>query len=736
MQNTEFYTLCGKCRESILRQQLLEAIDALDEMAIMLGRASLIEEVRLLRQDYVMLLGIVKEEFLTVNRAAYFNDIILKAHALCDDLFRYFLLHNTDAPVAKVWHRLRMPADRLADIYVPLVEGQGGRGPSISAVLADPLASYHQQFDVVWSSARWSGDERRSLYDYLTDEERPALNRLTLVGAVGLGLLTFYDAEKFHLLLDVIDPEHVDITVRAALMIVFATSHYEARLHYDSSLSTRIDAFFSDERYQPLLRALQKSLAVVTASPKLSAELENGMSEALAQRQEVEEIATQETLEDVEQLIEDDPRLKKFHEGMMSLVQDFLTMHVRGVDINYNSFRVIPEMLPFFQEAANWFCPFSLDHPLLFNINPALRFLGIMSREKSCDTDRYAMVLVMDDRVPEIHIIKRDAETEEETTIEAEDVDSVVEHLAESMETITEQQRRSLTDIKSKVLYPIVVCAVQDSFRFFHLFPGLEWGENPFDDLHDLWAYDNPRASVLYSNPDDIRSLGDWYFEMDEFNDALELYRRLPDDARSVDTLRRLGFIYMQLDQPAKALDYYLSATTLEPNDEWTLLQLALVYLKLHRLDEAEAVNQQLITLFPDNHRYERNLGELYLRHGKYEAALPIFIKLDYLTPDRRSILRALAWSHLGLGHYDEASRIYDRLLSDATASSDDYINAGHCALLQGDCTTAVAYYQQSLKISEGSQSADDLFRADYLFLLKRGIDYATIQMLTDMIRM
>lgn len=746
MNNSEFYALRDNCQEKLLQARLLEAIEALDGMAVMLGRASLMEEVRLLRQDYAMLLGVIKEEFLTVNRSAYFNEVHVKAYALYDDLCRYFTLHYTDSPVTRVWHRLRLPAERLADVYVPLVEGELGHSPTIAAVLADPLASYLQQFDVVWSSARWSADERYALCAYIQDADRPSLHRQTLVGAAGLGLLTFYDAEKFHLLLDVVEPDQVEVSVRAALMIALAASRYASRLPLDVQLNARVEAFFANESFKPLLRQIQKAIAVAVESPKLSAELEKGMSQALAQRKEVEELASQETIEDVEQLIEDDPRLKKFHEGMMELVQDFVAMHVRGVDINFNSFRMIPEMLPFFREAANWFCPFSLDHPLLFNINAALRFLGIMSREKSCDTDRYAMVLAMDGHVPEIHIVKRDAETDEETTIETDDIESVVDHLSESMEAITEQQRRSLTDIKDKVLYPIVVCAVQDAFRFFCLFPGMGRDANPFDDFQNFWDYDSPYFQFLYDSPKSLRSVADWYFDLDNYHAALELYQRIPEEEDSVELHRRLGFIYMNLKSYERAVGQYLEACTFERDDEWTLLQLVFAYMKLHRLSEAADVMRHLTELFPDNRRYERNLGELYLRQDKFDQALPVFVKLNYLTPDRRSILRALAWTHLGLGHYAEANVIYDRLLNDATVSANDYINAGHCALLQGDCTTAVAYYQQSLRVAEDNSDNEDksdedrksdaerIFSTDYFFLIQRGIDGSTMQMLTDMI--
>lgn len=734
MNNSEFYTLRDNCHKKISRTELLATIDALEEMAILLGRASLIEEVRLLRQDYTMLLGVVKEDFLTISRAAYYTDVLLKAYALYDDLCRYFTLHHTDSPVARVWRRLRLPAEQLADLYIPLVEGKHGGVPTLADVLSDPLASYQQQFDVVWSSSRWCEDDRRLACSYMLDAKHSELNRLTLVGAVGLGLLTYYDAEKFHLLLDIVRPDQVDLSVRASLMIVLAVSRYEARLRFDARLSARIDALFADSTFQPLLRHIQKAIIVATASPRLSAELEKGMSAALAQRREVEEIASQETVEDVEQLIEDDPRLKKFHEGMMELVQDFVAMHVRGIDINFSSFQVIPGILPFFQEAANWFCPFSFDHPNLFNVNAALRFLGIMSREKSCDTDRYAMVLAMEGHVPEVHIVKRDAETDEETTIESKDIDSVVEHLSESMQIVAEQQRHSLTDISDETLYPIVVCAVQDCFRFFRLFPGISTDEDPFVGFLDLWDYNHPCSCELYARPEHLRSLGDWYFDLDDYHNAQKLYLRLPAEGFNAEHRRRFGFVYMNLERPEDALEQYQVANDLEPDHEWTLQQLALVYLKLHRFSEAADVTRHLVELFPDNQRYERNLGEIYLRYGHYADALPIFAKLDYLTPDRRGILRGLAWCHMGLNHYSDAQRIYDRLLSDATVSSGDYINAGHCALLQGDCTTAVAYYQQSLSLSADKHDVQSVFRGDYLFLLERGIDGSTQQMLVDMI--
>lgn len=730
MNISAFQALQQSTHQAISQQRLLDGLIKLGELCSFASLPAAAEAVRTLRQDYAMLLGYMKSGMTDINRENYFNEFQRKAYTIYDNVSRDFYLHHGNGYEAMLFQRLHQQPEKLAEVYLPFVEGLDGAPATISAILADPLASYQQFFDTIWTSGPWSAADRDLIYQYVMNDDAPRINRLTIVSATGLALLFAFDEQKFLLLLSVIEEYQVEVSIRALVMSLLAHAAYSDRLHLYPAIRLKFDFLRELTYFHPLVMAVQKSLLVAVQSPALALELQDKLPEQLERaHQQMKDIPTDATSEEIQQCVDDNPQLKKFRDDMLDMVHDYLHLQAKGVDLDYHNFSHIHEIIPFFHEASNWFCPFSFEHPLLFTLSPAMRFLGVIVQHKSCDTDRYAMVLAMAPHVPEIHIVKQDIATMEETHIEGSEAKNFIEQLSEEMEHNSADADKSLLTLNSKRLQEHVVSTVHDCFRFFTLFKLDGQTLNPFDLDLKLWKIESLRP--IFEGPEARRELADWLFELEEYKDALDFYATLPSDS---DICQRMAFAYEKLEAPLLAQKFYREALCFDPNDEWTLRQLIASYRNSGDLLSARDLLVELYDAYPDSLRYTRQLAEIHVHLADYPAALKLYTKLQYLRPDHLPTLRALAWCRMAIGHYDKAEELYLDLVSREEVIAEDYLNAGHCSLLQGDFSSAATYYHESLRKRNLEYAASNFFASDADFLERRGIDAITQKLIIDLL--
>lgn len=731
MNLSAFHALQQTTHEALCQERLLDALIKLGELCSYASQPAAVEAVRTLKQDYAMLLGYMKRGMTDIDREKYFKEFLRKAHSIYNRVSRSVELEHGDGHEAMLWQRLHQSPEKLAEIYIPFVEGEGGEPATIAAILADPLASYQQLFDTIWTSGEWNAADRELIYKYVMNDDAPRINRLSIVSATGLALLFSFDEQKFLLLLSVIEEYQVEVSIRALVMSLLAYSHYGDKL---MQLYPSIQLKFSFLReltyFHPLVMAVQKAMLVAVQSPELAHDFDQKLPEHMEKAHDgMKELPKDATNEEIQQCIEDNPKLRRFRNEMLDMMHDYVHMQEKGVDLNYHSFSHMQELLPFFTEAANWFCPFSFEHPLLFNINAATRFLSVIVNNKSCDTDRYGMVFAMAPHLPEIKIIKQDALTMEETKIEGDEIETFMEQLSEEMEQKATDSDKSLLTLDPDRLYRHVVSCVQDCFRFFHIFKSKGQTPNPFDG--DICFWTNPAFKDIFRPLEATRELADWIFELEMYDESISLYAKLE---RDFDTNQRLGFACEKLGQARAAQNYFTAALLLDPDDEWTRRQLLNSYRNNGDFALACELLEDLLEQEPDNLRNVRQLAELYVRLEEYEDALKLYAKLDYLRPGHLPTQRAIAWCHMALRHYDKAGLLYLDIIGHDDVVDEDYLNAGHCALLQNDVPTAVIYYQECLKMRGEEYASSDLFAADELFLLERGVDSLTHHLIIDLI--
>ena len=126
---------------------------------------------------------------------------------------------------------------------------------------------------------------------------------------------------------------------------------------------------------------------------------------------------------------------------------------------------------------------------------------------------------------------------------------------------------------------------------------------------------------------------------------------------------RDLGERYLARNQPSKALEHFLKAFELIPDDPYLQYDLALAYDYKGALDKTEYHVREAIKLKPDYSDAYNYLGTIYYRQGRMEEAIQAFEKalsnLLYMSPQDAQL--NLGKVYLDLKQYMKLSSILKR---------------------------------------------------------------------------
>jgi len=131
---------------------------------------------------------------------------------------------------------------------------------------------------------------------------------------------------------------------------------------------------------------------------------------------------------------------------------------------------------------------------------------------------------------------------------------------------------------------------------------------------------------------------------------------------RKVWDYKKDRFISRRLGKNEEALEYYLQAGDLEPDNLHTTILTAHCFLDLK----------------------------------EYEQALKYYFKVEYKDPGNIKILRPIAYCYFALGKFEDSGKYYERL-SAGRLNAHDLINMGHLALCMGRKKDAIDLYRQSI---------------------------------------
>jgi tetratricopeptide (TPR) repeat protein len=282
----------------------------------------------------------------------------------------------------------------------------------------------------------------------------------------------------------------------------------------------------------------------------------------------------------------------------------------------------------------------------------------------------------------------------------------------------------------------IITQYLQDIYRFYKLFGQKQYFYDVFNT--DLDLYNASFFKLLIQNPGVLRNIGEFYFEKDYYEDAVQVFSRLAmENENDRELLEKLAYSYQRLKKYPQAIEVYHKVELFDENRAWTLKNLALCYKRNKAEDKAIEYYKQAEAFEPDNLYIQAYLGHCYLDIMDYETALQYYFKVEYLAPSNSRIMRPIAWCSFILGKFETAQKYYNKLFEKGKGNMHDYLNYGHVEWCMGNPQNALEAYKSSINQKGASK---DSFEKEYLgdkdYLLQHGINEIDIYLMLDQIKM
>lgn len=736
MLTTSYLALREDALNALRERRLFDALTAIEGQIAFVDKPIYKDRVYKLRRDYSMLLEYMKRGEEDMHREEYYFDFLRRAYTLSDIVHWEFQKEQGSTHRAEIWQRLQENAESLAEIYVPFVEGNNGEPATMSDIWSDPLGSYNQLFDTVWTSQQWTEEERCAAYDYIVSDKTPVIEGLACLAGVAMGLLSTFDEQKFLLLLSVYkEVDQIDVCARSIVFAMLAYAHYRDRMEIYPSLLEKIDEMTKI----PYVAQLVTSAQIGFMATRETQELSRKSSQMIALPGTPNEQSLD--LSSFAKLLSGVPLDEAFPDAddtVKQLAKSALRMQklkVAGCDITYDTFSILFRKIPFFKETSNWFSPFSLDNPNLFNSSRQAQMIEDLIAHSSCDTGRYATMFMLMHESVEFQIAKHNEETKEIEEIDPEMLEKVAEEFTSILNTVngTNSEPITLETISRNELETIVTSFVQDVFRYFTLYPKRNESENPFNANLEFWT--DYRWSTFFQHPEELSALADRFSMLDRYEEALYFVEQHENiSGSSAELYFAKGVCLMETENFQKAVDCFEKAYALQPEK---MIASHLV----HCHEELQEYDQMLYYLenteyYPsDELKVMFKKGECYQKMERYDLAIAEYNKIHYLYPDNLPAFRSLAWSYLCDGQLEKASDCYNEIIG-LDVIAEDFVRAGHCALLQKDLPTALAYYQECLRLRKQERAPRSFFGNDEDMLLAHGITQTTLLLILDILNM
>ena len=576
-----------------------------------------------------------------------------------------------------------------------------------------------------WFTDRLSGDETQFFGSFMKNESSPYYERSLIVTGLTLSVMRHFDEHKIILLFNAYEDPDEEVSQRALIGLIIAIYYYDQRMPFFHSITGRLQIFIEDHRFrrnfektilqfirsketEKIQRKLQDEIfpEMIKLSPNLRNKLsiESLLGEGLTDDKNPE---WQEILKDVP--------------GLAGKMEELTEMQLEGADVFLSSFSMLKHF-PFFSELANWFYPFTPEHPEIKR-NPInkesqddLAFTQlIMKSPMLCNSDKYSFYFSIMNIPPDYKNMVSDS-----LKAESEQMDDIAK------DGSLLQHRRNTEIIISQY--------IRDLYRFYKIHPQHESFEDIFAwkfDFHHKFAF----ATLLGEDLKIQRNIAEFNFAKNYFHEAAELFELLLQLSEDVEMLQKLAFCYQKIGDYKKALNFYLKADLFDQNKLWNYKKIALCYRNLKKPAKALEYYQLSEILEPDNLTLQISIGQCQMELKMYEEALKSYYKVEYLSPGNKKIWRPIGWCSFLLGKISEAEKYYELLISDQP-NKYDLLNMGHVQWCLGNRKSALDLYKRSINDSDNSEKDFmEAFEEDLQNLLKQGVDPDDVPIMLDQLR-
>jgi tetratricopeptide (TPR) repeat protein len=573
-------------------------------------------------------------------------------------------------------------------------------------------------FSLFWLTTMYRTEEK-ALFNQVLDKKYPgAIEKSMVVSALTLNLWRTFDESKLTLLFDACQVADQQVKQRALVGLCFVLAKYNRFLPYFPSVRNRLVLLADDnhvvENFQNIIIQIIATAETEKITKKMQEEI---LPEVMKISPLLKDKMDPDSLLNTDEWNDENPEWQDMLEksGVSDKLKELSELQLEGADVYMSTFSLLKNF-SFFSEFSHWFLPFDphySDIDELFVTDDKTLITAFLANNLMCNSDKYSFCLSIL-QMPESQrgMLKQSFKME-----------------AEQMDEMAKDEAILAPDLASK---NISKQYIQDLFRFFKLNPQ----HTDFSDMFSfsLLMHRSYLFDILSSNSDFKMNIAEYYFSKNHYSQALELFEEIQHEASPTAALyQKIGYAYQLTSQFTKALDAYLKADFIQPDDIWTVRKMALCHRLSGNFGKALEYYQHADYLKPYQSGIMTQIGHCYVELRKFKEALSIYFKLDALEGENVKVWRAISWCSFVSGNIQQAQYYVGKLLENDDPTAQDYLNAAHVAWCQHKITNAIEFYRKSLNLQQDNWDVFlETFNEDKSYLIANGIDTDEIPLMVD----
>jgi tetratricopeptide (TPR) repeat protein len=238
----------------------------------------------------------------------------------------------------------------------------------------------------------------------------------------------------------------------------------------------------------------------------------------------------------------------------------------------------------------------------------------------------------------------------------------------------------------------------------------------------------------LLTTTSDIKiHTAEYYFSKKYYPQALEIFLELTEEEEPTAALyQKTGFSYQKSSQLKEALEAYIKADMITPDDLWTVKKIALCYRLSGNYEKALDQYKHLDFLQPGKYNTKMQIANCLIALQKYKEALQVYAELEKTEVANENLWRAISWCAFISGNIHQAAYYNEKIIS-VTPNATDYLNAAHIAFCKKQRAVAIDLYRKCM--TEQNNNLELLMSQilnDKLYLKANGIQADEISLLMD----
>lgn len=680
---------------NLMDKRLDVAIELLEQLYVQ--RPTLIghSELEAVKNDYQLMVDYMERGFTDDKRASLYLSLLQRLYRVAADLEISWRCKNVIVYVDafRISDHLNTSHDFIRSVLESFVSDvamlsllpEAERTEKAKDLYDRHQVFVNRLFNTLWTSCQWSDDDCAFYTGLMLSPMVDVVDQQLLVSAVTLGAMNQFDINKFKALTTVYQ-QSTDERVRQRALVGWVLSVFEGMDIFPEQ-DEIIRKLCENKDTIRELYTLQIQFFYSQDTEKDNEKLQRDIMPYLVDGSNITigRLGIVEKEEDsLENILNQDAEDKRM-EQMEEKVRKMMEMQKQGSDIYFGGFRQM-KRFPFFNDLANWFTPFYIDHPAL---RTTIERIGqpnilqtITNQGNFCESDKYSLAFAMESIINQIP-----------------------GNIKEMMGSEGAFAPMGTTLDKSNPTY-ICRAYIQDLYRFFRLYRSSNELINPFIDNHKssfvadtfFFVY----KSFIGTGLDEYKMrLALYLYKHKNMDKLVELMSTFHVEDANYNIL--MGYINLYFGKPDVAYQIFNMVLQEDTENQWALKGMARAAMDCEDYDTAEHTYSQLLRLEPDNINYAVKRCVTLLKTERYAEAREELFRLDYQYPDNMNVKRVFAWTMLLDKSLDKASQLYDLILSDAPMA-EDYLNSGYCWWAKGNIGQAKNSFQAWITMTKGNK--------------------------------